>query len=247
MTTWNASPHPADFGGLDNHDVPGAPGVKLAPGVRAGDAATVLFSFAALFHKHVEPLVAGQCWGYCYRVNTNAPRELSKHSAGIAIDLNAPAHPNGKRGTFTPEQVTTLRAILAGYDGVLLWGGDFTGTDDEMHVEIAGTPAEVAAMAAKLNAAVQAATGQPGAHHDATGRGESFRADLGDTGPEVRELQHDLNRYAPAYSHLTEDGVYGEQTAAVVEEFAHRSHIPDADGRNVGPRIAHALTSDGLI
>lgn len=95
--------------------------------------------------------------------------------------------------------------------------------------------------------------------HDATGRGDSFRADIGDQGPEVEELQHDLNTFAPAYSHLVEDGVYGQHTADVVEEFAHRSaleqHTPaadraglaDADGRNVGPRLAAALNRDGLI
>jgi hypothetical protein len=243
---WPASPHPGDLGGLDNRDVPGAPvGVKLAPGVRAGDVADVLFAFAGQFHAHVEQLKAGQCWGYNFRVDTNDPKVLSCHASATAVDFNAPEHPNAKRGTFTPDQVTTLRAILAGFGGVIHWGGDFVGTDDEMHFEIFGSPAQVAAVAARLrNAAPPAPSG---AHHDATGRGESFRAELGDSGPEVHEMQHDLNRYAPAYSHLAEDGIYGQATSDVVEEFAHRSGIPDADGNNVGPRIAHALAHDGLI
>lgn len=99
----------------------------------------------------------------------------------------------------------------------------------------------------------------PPTGHDATGRGESFRADIGDAGPEVRELQHDLNHYAPAYSHLEEDGVYGHHTADVVQEFAHREAqdpttppadrpgLAAADGTNVGPRLASALYRDGLI
>lgn len=99
----------------------------------------------------------------------------------------------------------------------------------------------------------------PPTGHDATGRGGDFRADFGDEGPEVRELQHDLNAFAPAYADLVEDGVYGQHTADAVEEFGHRSalehHTPDADrpslagadGRNVGPRLAAALNRDGLI
>ena len=249
---WIASPNTADFGGLDNSEVPGAPGVHLAPGVRAGDVATVLFDFASKFHAHVEPLRAGQCWGFAFRPDTNNPRLLSCHASGTAIDLNAPEHPNGKRGTFTAEQVGVIRGLLAGYAGILHWGGDFTGTDDEMHVEIHGTPAEVAAVAAKL--------AHSPAHHDATGHGAGFRAHLGDQGPRVEQLQHELNEFAPAYSHLVEDGIYGEETAAVLEQFDHREAVDPAtpapradvdgllhsDGEDIGPRTAVAFLRDGI-
>lgn len=94
--------------------------------------------------------------------------------------------------------------------------------------------------------------------HDATGRGDAFRAELGDEGPEVREMQHGLNHEFPAYSHLVEDGQYGHQTQAVVEEFDHRAAndpalaaqreaLEGADGENVGPAGAHALHHYGLI
>lgn len=261
---WTASPHAADFGGLDNREVPGAPGVKLAPGVRAGDVATVMFSFAALFHAHVEPLESGTCWGYNYRPDTNNPKQLSCHASGTAIDLNAPKHPNGKRGTFTDQQVTMIRALLAGYDGVLEWGGDFTGVDDEMHFEIKGTAAAVAAMAAKLNGAptptpAPAATAHQWTGHDATGTDAGFRAHYGDEGPKIEAMQHELNVEFPAYSHLAEDGIYGDQTAAVLDEFSeragHEAQTPaadrqpliDSDGRDVGPRTARALDRHGVI
>jgi hypothetical protein len=259
---WPTSPNPANFGGLDNREVPGAPGVHLAPGIRAGDAAEVAFHFAAQFHEHVEPLHAGWCWGFAYRPNTNNPRVISEH-AGAAFDLNAPEHPNGKRGTFSAEQVGVLRALLAGYEGLIGWGGDFEGTDDEMHFEIRHDPAKLAAVAARL--VVHPAPSPdpaPEPHwngHDLTGAGDSLRGELGDEGPRVEELQHDLNHYAPAYSHLAEDGVYGTQTAAVLDEYAEReaheadtpradrTGLHDADGRNIGPRLARALHHDGLI
>jgi len=257
---WPASPDRADLGGLDDRDVPGAPGVKLAPGVRTGDVATVLFDFAGKFHAHVEPLKAGQCWGFAFRPDANNPRLLSCHASGTAIDLNAPEHPNGKRGTFTAQQVGVIRGLLAGYAGVIAWGGDFTGTDDEMHFEIHGTAAEVAAVAANLHAH---SAPPPVVHltgHDATGHGAGFRAHLGDQGPEVRQLQHELNRFAPSYSHLVEDGVYGPETSDVVEEFSHREAVDPAtpppradvegllhsDGDDVGPRTAAGFLRDGL-
>jgi hypothetical protein len=94
--------------------------------------------------------------------------------------------------------------------------------------------------------------------HDATGAGDSFRAELGDEGPKVKELQHDLNRFAPAYSHLTEDGQYGHATEAVIEQFDHRAAtdpalapqrpaLTGADWENIGPAGAHALHHYGLI
>lgn len=258
---WPASPNHADLGGLDDREVPGAPGVHLAPGVRAGDVATVLFDFAGKFHAHVEQLRAGDCWGFAFRPDSNNPRLLSCHASGTAVDFNAPEHPNGKRGTFTAQQVGVIRGLLAGYAGVIAWGGDFTGTDDEMHFEIQGTAAEVAAVAAKLAHTHAPAPVNPHpTGHDATGHGAGFRAHLGDQGPEVGAMQHALNEEFPAYSHLVEDGIYGQHTADVVEEFSHREATDPAtpppradvdgllhsDGDDVGPRTAAAFLRDGI-
>jgi len=96
--------------------------------------------------------------------------------------------------------------------------------------------------------------------HDATGHGAGFRAHLGDQGPRVEQLQHELNEFAPAYSHLVEDGIYGEETAAVLEQFDHREAVDPAtpapradvdgllhsDGEDVGPRTAAAVLRDGI-
>jgi hypothetical protein len=59
------------------------------------------------------------------------------------------------RDTFTPEQAAEIRTIMREVDGVVRWGGDYQNRADEMHFEIVGSQAEVAAVAARLRAAQQ--------------------------------------------------------------------------------------------
>jgi hypothetical protein len=90
-----------------------------------------------------------------------------------------------------------------------------------------------------------APTAAPG--RDLTGRGAALRGDQGDTGPRVRGLQRFLVLRYPLYARgLAADGVWGPRTSAVLAEFARRSRVPGADGRNIGPRIARALYLAGF-
>jgi hypothetical protein len=88
---------------------------------------------------------------------------------------------------------------------------------------------------------------------DLTGAGAALRGQAPgqpqgpqSNGPRVAALQTWLNRVYPAYSHLAADGWYGPATAAVLAEFAHRSGIASADGLNIGPQLAAALTRAGF-
>lgn len=230
---WPASPNPADFGGLEQIVVAGE---SFAPGVRAGDVATVLRHVAEQMNARVEPIVRADWhqaddWGYAYRKNRNA-NNLSCHSAGCAIDYNATLHPNGKRGTFSPDQVSTIRAILNEVDGVVEWGGNFKGTPDEMHLEICGTEAEVARVAARLRGA-PAPTPSPwreipmGASTGLHTRGEQVRkdqADLIDTGFEIAGGA---------------DGYAGPATIAVIQSFQTAAGLV-VDGI-MGPRTRDAI------
>lgn len=88
---------------------------------------------------------------------------------------------------------------------------------------------------------------------DLTGRGGALRGQAAgqpqgpqSNGPRVAALQTFLNRVYPAYAHLTVDGWYGLRTAAVLAEFARRSGIRGADGLNIGPQLAAALTAAGF-
>lgn len=86
---------------------------------------------------------------------------------------------------------------------------------------------------------------------DLTGRGPSLRGVQGNNGPRVQVLQRWLAATYPAYRHscglLTDDGWWGPVTAAWVAEFGHRSSIPEADGANIGPKLALAVWRAGGV
>ena len=113
-------------------------------------AAPLLVAFAEQFHELIEPIDEGGLddWGYCFRMVRGTTDKLSNHSSGTAIDLNATRHPLGKIGTFPNEKVPMIRALAKKYG--LIWGGDYKNRKDEMHFEIALTPAKVAALVEKL-------------------------------------------------------------------------------------------------
>lgn len=216
--------------------------------------APIFADLAARYHRLVEPLEWPGCWGWADRpiAGTKKP---SKHWLGAAVDLNAPRHPQGvpTLRTFTRAQVSAIAQVLARYEGLIEWGGTWD-DPDAMHFELADgvTFARVAALTAKLGAhpapPPPAPPPAPGpARPDLTGRGPSLRGEQGAHGPRVGALQEFLRRYAPAYAAgLKADRVWGPATSAALRQFAHRSGIPEADGRNIGPRIAAALYRAGF-
>jgi len=123
--------------------------VSFPNGVKAGDVHTVLNYVATQFGKTVEKLMSPGCWGYDYK-KIDGSNSLSNHSSGTAIDLNAPHHPMGSSGTFGTKAKTAIHKIIADCDGVVKWGGDYTGRKDEMHFEIVGNAAAVKKLADKL-------------------------------------------------------------------------------------------------
>lgn len=127
------------------------PGGKVA--LRAGDVSVVLLWVAVQFHQRVEPLAWPGVWGYAERLIRGSSTTLSNHASGTALDLNAPRHPLGVRGTFTAAQVRTIHDIVAFTNGAVRWGGDYAGRTDEMHFEINTGSAGVQAAADRIRAA----------------------------------------------------------------------------------------------
>jgi hypothetical protein len=142
---WKASKIRNEIG-IDSFPIPGTK-IKLAC---AKAVAPLLVGFAAEFHQLIEPIDEGGLddWGYCFRQVRGDAVNLSNHSSGTAIDLNATKHPLGKVGTFPIEKVPMIRALAKKYG--LIWGGDYRNRKDEMHFEIALTPAKAAALIEKL-------------------------------------------------------------------------------------------------
>jgi hypothetical protein len=100
--------------------------------------------------------------------------------------------------------------------------------------------------------------GYPGAGMDAIGTGPSFRAQFGNQGPNVARLQEELNRDLPLYSAIEVDGIYGAETAGVLQDFARRvaadpncpaarrDALAGAHGDNVGPNLAAVFPLYGI-
>lgn len=124
-------------------------GVSFPGGVKAGAVATVLNYVVAKFDTHVEHLVSDWCWGHHYRTVTGGGA-VSNHGSGTAVDINAPRHPYGARGTFGGAQRAAIHSILDEVSNVVRWGGDYTSTPDEMHFEINAGVAAVTTVANRL-------------------------------------------------------------------------------------------------
>jgi hypothetical protein len=142
---WKASKIRAEID-IDSFLIPGTK-IKLTCNKAV---APLLVGLAAEFHQLIEPIDEGSLddWGYCFREIRGSSTNLSNHSSGTAIDLNSSKHPLGKVGTFPNEKVPMIRALAKKYG--CIWGGDFRSRKDEMHFEIALTPAKAAALIEKL-------------------------------------------------------------------------------------------------
>jgi len=142
---WPASKDRAEIG-IKSFTVPGTD-LKLSC---AEAVAPLLIGFASEFHRLIENIDGAKLddWGYCFRDVRGVTGKLSNHSSGTAIDLNATQHPLGKVGTFPNEKVPMIRALAKKYG--MIWGGDYQNRKDEMHFEIALTPAKAAELIAKL-------------------------------------------------------------------------------------------------
>lgn len=126
-------------------------GVTFPNGILAGDVATIARWQLERYEATVEQLVPGLCWGF-FDKKIEGSTTISNHASGTAWDINAERHPMGvaTANTFHPRTIAACRAIVKASDGVLRWGGDYTGRPDAMHWEIVGTPAQAATLAHKL-------------------------------------------------------------------------------------------------
>lgn len=142
---WPASKDPAEIH-VKSFPIAGT-NIKIRCQATAGK---ILAAFAAEFHALVEPIDEGSLddWGYAYRPVRGQTENLSNHSSGTAIDLNASKHPLGKENTYTPAQRKVLDGLCKKYH--LRGGYTYKTRKDDMHFEIVDSPAEVNALIKEL-------------------------------------------------------------------------------------------------
>jgi hypothetical protein len=124
-------------------------GVEFPNGVLAGDVAVIFRHLVGRLSREVERIIPGTCWGWFVKTIEGSTTP-SNHGSGTAIDYNATRHPMGARNTYSTGQQAKIRAILADLDGVVRWGGDYSGRPDDMHFEIVKGAAAVRALASKI-------------------------------------------------------------------------------------------------
>lgn len=114
------------------------PGTNVRLPVRKGVCGDLLVWAAVRWHREVEPLVEGTCWGYAERLIRGSDSEVSNHASGTAIDLNAPKHPldTNPAANFTAAQITAIYRIVADAAPALRWGGSY---GDPAHGGVAGS------------------------------------------------------------------------------------------------------------
>jgi len=126
-------------------------GVEFPNGWLKGDVDVIFTYLINRLHLEVEAMITPGCWGWFIKKIVNSD-EYSNHSSGTAIDYNAPNHPYGKRNTYSAADRNKIHAILDDLDGVVRWGGDYTGTPDDMHFEINKGKAAVKVVADRIRA-----------------------------------------------------------------------------------------------
>lgn len=197
------------------------PGTAQKIPVRIGPAGDLLIWAAARFHREVEPLHVGWCWGYAYR-DIRGSSGLSNHASGTAIDLNAPAHPLGTNpaSNYTAAKIAAIHRIIADAQGCLRWGGDYTGRKDGMHIEVVKSEAECARVLAIVTKQPQEDTDMTDAQAKQLsdlaariGKFDSLEADLrGDL--HVKQLELDSIRNAVKLLGAKVDALISALTAA---------------------------------
>lgn len=215
------------------------PGSTVRLRVRNGAPGDLLLEIASEFDRYVENIDGtADDWGYAERTIRGSSTTLSNHASGTAIDLNATRHPLGTSPTanFSSDQINTIHSILRRAQGMVRWGGDYSGRKDPMHFELADGCTE-AQCAQALNS--MRGTPAPAATASPPASANTSLLKKGSKGDAVKALQSELNEQYPAYSKLKVDGDFGSATEAVVREFQSRAGLT-VDGV-VGPKTAAAL------
>jgi hypothetical protein len=97
--------------------------------IQKGQPLQILRALVADYNAFIEPVRDADC--ACYTPTNSVA--TSNHLNGTAVDIRWDSHPFRVRGTFTADQMRTIRELLEFYEGTVFWAGDWTDPIDEMH------------------------------------------------------------------------------------------------------------------
>jgi len=125
--------------------------IEVPNGVLKGNVAVIFRWLATEYNKRVEPLQAGECWGWFVK-KIEGSNSYSNHASGTAVDFNAPDNPMGvpTKKVMTAAQIAECHNLEDESNDVLRWGGDYVTRPDAMHWEIVGSRAAASKLAKKI-------------------------------------------------------------------------------------------------
>lgn len=180
-------------------------GVEFPNGFLAGDVEVIFKWLITQLNNRVEKIDNGGCWGWFVKT-IEGGSSISNHASGTAIDYNAPNHPMGVRNTYSVNDRAEIHSILRYLEGVVRWGGDYTGRADDMHFEINAGRAAVKRVADKIRGPRELNWVEFGVKMPILKQGDDDADFPG----------YDIIRRAQRQVEITDDGVWGPATTTAL-------------------------------
>ncbi|MFF2230041.1 hypothetical protein [Streptomyces anulatus] len=132
------------------HRVEGAGGTRIS--CLGGDVATVLLHLVRRYHYEVRAIGPRDITGHTAD-RVIGPSYESNHLSGTAVALFPALYPAGAKGNVFPQDLATLRDVLAELDGVVAWGGDQEhAKESHFQIDVAPGDKRLAEVAARVRA-----------------------------------------------------------------------------------------------
>ncbi|MFD0107661.1 hypothetical protein [Streptomyces sp. NPDC127164] len=130
------------------HLIEGAGGTRVA--CRGGDVATVLLHQARRYHYEVRAIAPGGITGHTTD-RALSRRYESNYLSGTAITIFPALYPAGAKGNVYPQDLATIRDILAELEGLVKWGGDLDPVkESHFQIDVAPRDPKLADVAARI-------------------------------------------------------------------------------------------------